>query len=593
MGRRAKKAVKRYTLPQLSLLVAKFLLIKLGSLPVYLITLLSSSSRQPRSLVHQRKRPAANRLGYAHFVRLGLTALGGSLLSLKNSLPDFELFTLNFKLPRPRRGPGRPRKPLTFPIFRRNLKRRYNSLPKKTRVALLLINFLIIFFYYTSLAFQAAYELPNPSHLVSSDRPLTTEFYDRSGNLLYRMYEGRNRTLVKLEELPPYILQATIAIEDKNFYHHPGIDPLAITRAAIHNLNHPDQLEGASTITQQLIKNTILTPEKTIIRKVKEAILAFWAERIYTKDQILAMYLNEAPYGGTRWGMQAASETYFGKSASSLSLAEAAYLAGLPASPTQFSPYGENPSLAKTRQLEVLRRMTEDGYISKKQADEAINQELDIKPPSTDIKAPHFVMYIRDLLAQKYGLRAVSQGGLRVYTTLDLNIQEQAQKIVSEEVEKLASLNVKNGAAMVVDSKTGQILAMLGSRGYGYPGFGNYNATTALRQPGSSIKVVTYAAAFSEGFSPGNTIMDTPITYKDNWGNTYSPVNYDGGYKGPVSIRTALGSSLNIPAVKILAQVGVDNMIKTAKDMGITTFTQPQRYGLSITLGGAEIKMVI
>lgn len=463
--------------------------------------------------------------------------------------------------------------------------------PKKLKIMLACSIFVIFFISYTFFILTAAYELPTPTRLVSPNEPVTTEFYDRNGILLYRLYEGKNRTLVKLSEVPQYFIQATVAIEDQNFFRHFGLDPLAIVRALYRNLTQNTQ-EGASTITQQLIKNSLLTPEKSYARKIREAILALWAERIYSKNEILQMYFNEAPYGGSLVGVAAASQTYFGKSPKELTLAESTYLAGLPASPTQFSPYGKQPDLAKIRQKEVLSRMVKDGYISQSEADLAFAQDLNIKPLANGIKAPHFVFYIRDLLAEKYGPRIVSQGGLKIYTTLDLSLQQQVEKIVLEEIESLAALNVQNGAAMVMDAKTGQILAMVGSRDYYYPGFGNYNVTTSLRQPGSSIKPLTYAAAFAKGFSPGSVILDTPVIFKDEWGNTYAPVNYDGRFHGPVTLREALGSSFNIPAVKLLATVGIDSFTKTARALGISTFTNPENYGLSVTLGGAEIKMI-
>ncbi|MDP3758614.1 MAG: transglycosylase domain-containing protein, partial [Candidatus Daviesbacteria bacterium] len=361
----------------------------------------------------------------------------------------------------------------------------------------------------------------------------------------------------------------TIAIEDQNFYRHIGIDPVAIFRALDHNLRNNTQ-EGASTITQQLIKNSLLTPEKSYVRKIKEVILALWAERIYSKEAILQMYFNEAPYGGSNMGIAAASQTYFGKSSSELNLAEAAYLAGLPVSPTEFSPYGSRSDLTKLRQKEVLERMVKEKYITREEADNAFAEELNIKPPVNNILAPHFVMFVRDFLSEKYGPRVVSQGGLKIYTTLDLNLQEIVETIVKEEVDKLKPLNVQNGAALVTDTN-GQILAMVGSKDYHEPNFGNFNVTTSLRQPGSSIKVITYATAFKKGFSPGNTVLDTPVRFNDGV-NIYAPVNYDGVFHGPVSIRTALGSSYNIPAVKMLATVGMDDALKTALDLGITTF---------------------
>lgn len=504
----------------------------------------------------------------------------------------------NFSLPRLWRSRGRPRKSWFIPFYLNKLnlhiKRR---IPKKTKIAVAAGLILLVVYIYTSFIFTAAYQLPSPERLTQSDKGLTTEFFDRNGILLYRLYEGRNRILVKLEEIPQFLIQATIAVEDRNFYKHPGIDPLAIARAIRSNLKKQVEddgthLEGASTITQQLIKNTLLTPEKTYSRKIKEMILALWAERTYTKAQILQMYFNEAPYGGPIWGIKAAAQTYFAKDVKDLSLAQAAFLAGLPVSPTQFSPYGSNPQLGKLRQKAVLGKMVENQYITPSQADAAFKEDLGLQPAINNIKAPHFVMHVKDWLSQKYGQRAVSQGGLKIVTTLDLNIQQTVEKMVAEEVSKLAPLNVQNGAAMVTDAKTGQILAMVGSKNYHEPNFGSFNVTLALRQPGSSIKVTTYATAFKQGFSPGNTVLDVPVTFRDEWGNSYSPVNYDGAYHGAVSIRTALGSSYNVPAVRLLAMLSVPAVINTAKDLGITTFTDPKKYGLSLTLGGAAVKMV-
>ncbi len=490
---------------------------------------------------------------------------------------------------------GRPRKLWILPYYLRKLqlstKIIFKRFPKKVRFSLLLLFLLAFLLLYTSFILKAAYQLPSPTRLIYPDQPLTTEFFDRNGKLLYRLYEGRNRSLVNLVDLPKNLIDATIAIEDKNFYKHGGIDLEAILRAFLHNTKNHQQ-EGASTITQQLIKNTLLTPEKTYSRKIKEVILAIWAESLYSKNQILQMYFNETPYGGPTWGIKAAAQTYFGKEPVNLTLAESSFLAGLPVSPTEFSPFGTHPELGIERQKEVLRRMREEKYITQAEEQTALAQKLNFRSVQNDIAAPHFVFYIKDILSQKYGPRVVSQGGLKIQTTLDLKVQQNVEKIVSEEVDNLAALNVKNGAAMVTDPKTGQILAMVGSKDYFNPQFGNFNATIALRQPGSSIKPVNYATAFKQGYSPGNTILDAPTVFRDNWGNTYAPVNYDGTFHGPVSIRQALASSLNIPAVKMLAIVGVPNMIQTAKDLGITTFDDPARYGLSLTLGGGEVKMI-
>lgn len=494
---------------------------------------------------------------------------------------------------------GRPRKTPLLSFYFKKAKKTFNYLvPRSSRTKFALISLFIILLINSLIISKLLTRLPSPYTLTTTQRPLTTEIYDREGKLLYQVYEGRNRKLIKLAEVPTYAVQATIAIEDKHFYLHPGIDPLGIARAFKSNFPHwfdkqPTSygLQGGSTITQQLIKNTLLSPDQTFGRKIKEVLLAFWAERIYSKQEILQMYLNESPYGGPAWGIEAASQMYFGKKTVALTLAESSYLAGLPAAPTQFSPYGVHPEQGKKRQEKVLKRMVEDGYISQKEAEEALSQPLTFQPPTTGIKAPHFVMYVRSLLAQKYGERVVSQGGLKVITTLDLDIQEMAEAVVAHEVAKLQTLKVGNGAAMVTDAKNGQVLAMVGSTDYFNPNGGNYNVALALRQPGSSIKVITYAEGFKQGYSPGTTLLDTPTTFS-SWGKGYSPVNYDGRFHGLVTIRTALGSSYNIPAVKMSSLVGVSNMLKTAKDMGITTLNKPEEYGLSLTLGGGAVKMI-
>lgn len=463
-------------------------------------------------------------------------------------------------------------------------------LPRRLRWGVVVLVLGFLFVTYTYFLIDLASNMPSPSNLKTLPTPTTTEFYDRNGKLLYRFYEGKNRTPVKLSDLPPYLVQASISMEDKNFYNHFGVDVAGIIRAAVVFLQEKE-IQGGSTITQQLIKNTLLTPERTVERKTKEIILAFWTERIFTKNEILEMYFNEVPFGGTAWGIAAASQTYFNKNVSDLTLAESAYLAGLPASPTTYSPYGASPELAKNRQRLVLNRMVEEGYITHLQAEQASAQILDIKQPVNEIHAPHFVMYIRNQLSEKYGERFVSQGGLKVYTTLDLDLQNKAQEIVASEVDKIRNLLVSNGAAMITDAKNGQILAMVGSKNYWDEGSGKFNVANALRQPGSSIKPVTYAAAFKQGYSPGNIILDTPITYKNFW-ETYSPVNYDGRFHGAVTIRNALGSSYNIPAVKMLNAIGIPEMLKTAKDLGINSLGDSSRYGLSVTLGGGEVTLV-
>ena len=453
-----------------------------------------------------------------------------------------------------------------------------------------IFSFLFLFFPLIMLAFLQ--ELPHPNELTLRTIPQTTKIYDRNGTLLYEIYSSQNRTLVSLSEIPESLQQATLAIEDKNFYTHPGFDIPSIVRAAKENVEEGRSVQGASTITQQLIKSSMLTTEKRYTRKIKEVILAFWAERMYSKEQILEMYFNQVPYGGTAWGVEAAAEVYFNKKVKDLSLAESAFLAGITAAPTSYSPFGDNPTLWKERQKEVLSRMVALGYINKAQADAATTEDLQFRRPDTTIRAPHFVNYIRELLVEKYGLAAVERGGLHVVTSLDLTTQDMAQQIVREEVDSASYLHLTNGATLITNPATGDILAMVGSRDYADPRGGNVNVTTSLRQPGSSIKVVTYSAALSRGMTAASMITDAPVTYRVEGSVPYSPVNYDGRYYGNVPLRFALANSLNIPAVKVLNQVGVDTMVNFGRDMGIESWPTNRSYGLSTTLGGSEVTML-
>ncbi|TSC64553.1 MAG: 1A family penicillin-binding protein [Microgenomates group bacterium Gr01-1014_93] len=432
--------------------------------------------------------------------------------------------------------------------------------------------------------------LPSPKQLANRQIPQTTKIYDRNGKLLYQIYANENRTLVPISSIPKSLINATIAIEDKDFYTNPGFDIQGITRAAIADLSGKP-IQGGSTITQQLIKSTLLTPERTIERKFKEIVLAFWAEKIYSKDEILEMYFNQVAYGGTAWGVESAAQSYFGKSVKSLTLAQSAFLAGMPQAPSDYSPFGENPSLWKKRQRDVLNKMVSLNFITKREAQEALNELLVFETPQTPIYAPHFVMYVKDLLIKKYGLTMVEKGGLIVTTSLDLKTQDMAQEIVRTEVDENAYLNLTNGAALVTNPKNGDVLAMVGSRDYNDPNGGNVNLTTSLRQPGSSIKLITYAAALSNGFTAATTLEDSPVTYRVAGAPDYSPVNYDGAFHGRIPLRIAFANSFNIPAVKTLAKIGIPTMIATARKMGITTWNDPQNYGLSITLGAAEVKM--
>lgn len=434
-------------------------------------------------------------------------------------------------------------------------------------------------------------DLPSPTKLGNYDIPLSTKIYDRNGSLLYDVYAEQNRTPVPLSDIPLAVQQATIAIEDKNFYQHQGINPIGgMLRAVVASITGK-QLQGGSTITQQLVKSALLSPDRTIIRKMKEIILAFWVELIYPKAKILEMYLNQVPYGGTAWGIETAAERYFGKNVKMLNLAEAALLAGLPQAPTYYSPYGAHPDLAVKRQHEVLRRMVEDKYITQSQADEAKKTQLTVVQP-TNIKAPHFVMYVKEQLVEKYGEHAVEKEGLKVITTLDLELQEYAQATVAAEVDTLARYRVTNGAAIITKPSTGEILAMIGSTDYFATPSGNFNVTTALRQPGSSIKPINYAIGIDKKIvTPATVFLDEPTCFSSASQPLYCPKNYDGNFHGPVQLRFALGNSFNIPAVKMLYMNTLTDMVSSASAFGLTSLKDPSKYGLSLTLGGGEVRM--
>ena len=451
--------------------------------------------------------------------------------------------------------------------------------------------FSALFIFLPIIAFVFLQDLPHPNELTTRQIPQTTKIYDKHKTLLFEIYASQNRTLVPLSDIPRSLQQATLAIEDKNFYKHPGFDISSIIRALKEDHEAGKILQGGSTITQQLIKSSMLTPEQSITRKVKEIILAFWTERTYSKNQILEMYFNQVPYGGTAWGVEAASETYFDKNVKDLDLAQSAFLAGLTSSPTTYSPYGQNPNLWKKRQKEVLTRMLSLKFITKKQSSDAEKEILVFSRNQNAFKAPHFVNYVKDYLVKKYGLAMVEKGGLQVITTLDLPLQNKVQDIVRDEVNKNAYLHLTNGAAVVSDPKNGDILAMVGSKDFNDPNGGNVNVTTSLRQPGSSIKPVTYSAALSNGFTAASILDDSPISFPAAVG-TYNPVNYDGKFHGKISLRTALANSLNIPAVKTLQAVGIPTMVHLARDMGVSHWDVDGNYGLSLTLGSAEVTML-
>jgi 1A family penicillin-binding protein len=460
----------------------------------------------------------------------------------------------------------------------------------KTFIAGIIVAFL--FFFLPWNAYQWLVALPNPKLLSRRDLEVTTKIYDRNGVLLYEIYADENRKPVPLSEIPKYLKEAVVSIEDKEFYHHGGVSLRGIARAAWMIYNKK-QIQGGSTLTQQLIKTALLSPETKLSRKIQEAALAIWAEQLYSKDQILEMYLNQVPFGGTAWGVEAASQQYFGKSVKDITLAEAALLAGLPAAPSDYSPFGNSPEKAYERQKEVLRRMVEDGYVTEKEAENAQNEHIAFAPPATTIRAPHFVMYVKDLLESRFGAKLVNSGGLEVRTSLDINLQEKTEEITSNVVAGLARLNVGNGAVIITNPKTGEILAMVGSRNYwDIDHDGNVNIALTQQSPGSTVKAVTYATALESGYTAATLINDSPVVYKLGPSETYAPVNYDLKFHGLVPVRLALANSYNIPAIRVIDSIGIDEIVKKGRQMGIDSWKDDRTYGLSLTLGGADVTML-
>lgn len=470
----------------------------------------------------------------------------------------------------------------------KRVKRRFGFLP---RFRYFIIGFLTAsLFVFVQQTYLFVVSLPSPKNIGKVNYPQTTHILDRNGRLLYEVYRDQNRTPVQLESVPKYVWQASVAIEDKDFFKHNGVSLFGgIVRATKETLL-TKKVQGGSTITQQLVKSALLTPERTIQRKAKEIVLALWAERMYTKNQILQMYLNQVPYGGSSYGIEEAAQTYFNKSAKDLTLSEAALLAGLPQAPSIYSPF-VNPDLAIRRRNEVLVNMKEQEYITENQYQQARNISVAIEAPKTNIKAPHFVFYVKSELEKQFGIHNVEEGGLKVNTSLDLPLQEKVQEILAEEIGKIKGLNVSNGAVLVTEPSTGEILAMAGSVDYFATPSGAFNATTALRQPGSSIKPIMYSLALTKGFTAASPIDDTPTSFGRPPGEVYRPVNYDGRFHGRVPLRYALANSYNVPAVKTLNAVGVDNFVDHARNMGVSTWSDPSRFGLSLTLGGGEVKM--
>ena len=452
-------------------------------------------------------------------------------------------------------------------------------------------------------------DLPRPEKFTEKQLIRPTRIYDRTGEiLLYEIYGEEKRIVVPIEKIPEHMKQAVITAEDANFYNHFGLDIRGIFRAVMFNIRQKGAIQGASTITQQLIRSCFLTPEKTAERKIREIILTLELERKYTKDQILEWYLNQVPFGSNCYGVESASQTYFKKSVSDISLNESALLASLIKAPTYFSPYGKHKDELFARKNYILSRMELLDYISETELDELKNSEIEFARQITSIiKAPHFALYVKKQLEQEYGTEFLRQKGLKVYTTLNWDLQEQAEIIISEKSKINENHNAFNASLVAINPKTGEILTMVGSKDY----FGelypkdcvprkncsfepDFNiATLSSRQPGSAFKPFAYAKAFEKGFTPDTVLWDA-LTNFGVWGaEPYVPENYDEKFRGPISLRSALAQSINVPSVKVLYLAGIRDTINFAKSLGITTLNEkPSFYGLSLVLGGGEVKLL-
>ena len=449
-------------------------------------------------------------------------------------------------------------------------------------------------------------KIPDFASLEERKISQSTKIYDRTGEiLLYNLGENLRRTVLPANDISRLIKNATVAIEDWNFYNHRGIRPTSIIRAFIANVLNGESSQGGSTITQQVVKNTLLTKEKSVARKLKEAVLALKLDKAISKDEILAMYLNESPYGGNVYGVEEASQAFFGKPASEVSLAEAVYLAALPKAPTYYSPYGNHVDKLEERKNLVLEKMLELGFVNKDEMLGAKNERVQFLPADNfTIKAPHFVFYVRSYLEEKYGKEMVDSGGLKVISTLDWEMQKKTEEVVKEFAPiNEANFKAKNAGVIALDPSTGKILVMLGSRDYfEKDNQGNFNVTLAKRQPGSAFKPFVYATAFKRGYTPDTVLFDLPTQFQSTCDpdpeiaptseNCYLPVNYDGLYRGPITLRNALAQSVNIPSIKTLYLAGIRESIATARDFGISTLSSADQYGLTLVLGGGEVTLL-
>jgi 1A family penicillin-binding protein len=450
----------------------------------------------------------------------------------------------------------------------------------------------------------ATLQIPDLSSIETRQVTQSLKIYDRTGTvLLYDLNNDADRTVVPLSSISPNVQNATIAIEDPNFYTNPGIEVTAILRALFVDLTSGGLSQGGSTLTQQVVKNTILTNDKTITRKLKEWVLSLKLERVLSKQQILELYLNQAPYGGSIYGVEQASETFFGIHASDLSVAQSAYLAAMLPAPSFYSPYGNNKAALDERKNIVLDKMFEHGYLTAAQRDEAKSEAVSFLPPKpAAIVAPHFVFYVQQYLEQKYGADAVATGGWTVITTLDADLQAKAEAVVqAHAATNQTSFNASNTGMIALDPTNGQILVMVGSRNYFDTTIGgNFNVTLAGRQPGSTFKPFAYAEAWEKGYTPDTVLFDVPTQFStsckpDDFSNTppcYSPVNYDGLFRGPMTMRDAIAQSINVPSVKTLYLAGIADTLQLAKSMGITTLGDANQYGLTLVLGGGEVTLL-
>jgi penicillin-binding protein 1C len=481
-------------------------------------------------------------------------------------------------------------------------RRRWKSLAMAAGVFVLGAGLIGFFVLAIALAWYGR-DLPSPNALIGRDVAQSTKIYDKTGQtLLYELHGDEKRTLVAIKDIPDNMKWATISIEDKGFYTHHGVYWRGWVRAFVMSILKGQRIQGTSTLTQQFVKNAILTNERSITRKLKELLLSMQIERKYSKDEILQMYLNEVPYGSMLFGVESAAQGYFGKSIKDVSLDEAALLAAIPQRPDYFNPYGQgvngdNREALVARQRRILDLMAEQKYVTKEEAEAAkqVNTLEKLIPKQVgNIKAPHFVMMVREMLVEEYGQRLVETGGLKVTTSLDWDLQQKAEEAVRDGVDKNGpKYGFTNASLVAEDPKTGQIVAMVGSHDFfDEEHDGQVNVALRPRQPGSSFKPIVYAAGFMKGYLPQTKLWDVKTNFTTDGGKAYTPANYNGKENGPVSIRQALQGSLNIPAVEMLYLVGTDTALNLAEQMGYTTFGDRSRFGLAIVLGGAEVKLL-